>query len=102
MKIVLAFVSVLIFSIAPVFAGDGSVSERSLARMGLGGIKTLSDNEGMAIRGQVAFAFSHSSVTGGTTYTIVNKPVGQHFAISITVAVGNGLFAGGGASATSH
>lgn len=102
MKFVLAFASVLMFSIAPAFAGDGSLPQDSLARMGLGGMKKLSDRGGMAIRGQTAYAFSYSYVTGGTTYTIVNKPVGQHFAISATIAVGSGLFAGGGAVATSH
>jgi hypothetical protein len=102
MKLVFSFVLVLLLSVAPALAGDGSLPQNSLARMGLGGMKTLADRDGMAIRGQVAIAFSYSHVTGGTTYTIINKPVGQHFAISATISVGGGLFAGGGASATSH
>ena len=102
MKTLLVFVSVVTFSLAPAIAADGSVPANSLTKMGLGAMKTLSDREGTAIRGQLAIAFSHSSVTGGTSFTIVNKPIGQHFAISITGAVGNGLFAGGGAVAIAH
>jgi hypothetical protein len=102
MKLVLSFASVLILSVAPAFAGDGALPQHSLAKMGLGGMKALSDRDGMAIRGQFAFAFSSSFDSKGTSYTIVSKPVGAHFAVSATVAIGGGLFAGGGASATSH
>jgi hypothetical protein len=102
MKRALGFVTVLLFSVAPALAGDGSVSQNSLSRMGLGGMKALSDRDGLAIRGQFAIAYSSSYNSKGTTYTIINKPVGNHFAISATVSIGGGLFAGGGATATSH
>jgi hypothetical protein len=101
MRFVLAFVSVVLVMVAPAFAADGSVPQKDLARFGLGGMHTLSDKDGTAIRGQVAIAYSYSFDTKGTTYTIINNPVGSHFAISATVAVGGGLFAGGFASASS-
>jgi hypothetical protein len=102
MKFLLASLSVLFLLATPAFAGDGSLDQSSLSRMGLAGMKTLSDHDGMAIRGQFAIAYSSSFNTKGTTYTIINKPVGQHFAISATVSVGGGLFSGGFASASSH
>jgi hypothetical protein len=103
MKILLALASVVGLSVAPAFAGDGQISNRSLARMGLPGMKALSDTEGLSIRGtSIAIAGSHAFVSGGTTISIINHPVGQHFAISVTIAVGGGAFAAGGAFATAH
>jgi hypothetical protein len=102
MKFLVASFTVLFLSVAPAFAGDGSLDQSSLSRMGLAGMKTLSDHDGMAIRGQLAIAYSSSFNTKGTTYTIVNNPIGQHFAISATVSVGGGLFSGGIASASAH
>lgn len=102
MKLFLASLSVLFLSVAPAFAGDGSLDQSSLSRMGLAAMKPLSDHDGMAIRGEFAVAYSASFDTKGTSFTIINQPVGQHFAISATVAVGGGLFSGGFASASSH
>jgi hypothetical protein len=102
MKFFLASLSALFLVVTPAFAGDGSLDQSSLSRMGLAGMKTLSDHDGMAIRGQFAIAYSSSFNTKGTTYTIINNPIGQHFAISATVSVGGGLFSGGFASASSH
>jgi hypothetical protein len=103
MKFFLASLSALfVLSVAPAYAGDGSLDQSSLSRMGLAGMKTLSDHDGMAIRGQFAIAYSSSFNTKGTTYTIINNPIGQHFAISATVSVGGGLFSGGFASASSR
>jgi hypothetical protein len=103
MKILFALASVAGLSVAPAFGGDGQISSRSLAQMGLSGMKTLSDPEGMSIRGtSIAIAGSYAHVSGGTTIPIVNHPIGQHFAISITIAVSGSAFAGGGAVATAH
>src|SRR5579872_5488715 len=82
MKFFLASLTALfLLSAAPAFAGDGSLDQGSLSRMGHGGMKALSDHDGMAIRGQFAIAYSTSFNTKGTTYTIINQPVGNHFAI---------------------
>ena len=102
MKFALGFASILLFTVTAAIAGDGSLPQKSLARMGIGGMKPLSDGDGLAIRGQFAIAYSSSFDSKGTSYTIINNPIGAHFAASATVAVGGGLFAGGGASATSH
>jgi hypothetical protein len=104
MKILLALVSVVALSTASTFAGDGQISSRSLANMGLQRMTALSDTDGMAIRGTSSFAFatSNASVSGGTTVSIINHPFGQHFAISVTIAFGSGAFAASGAVATAH
>lgn len=87
---------------SPALAGDGQISNAALARLGLGGMRPMSDSQGLAVRGQFAIAGSFSYVSGGTTYTLINQPVGQHFAISATIAISSGKIAGGGAFATSH
>jgi hypothetical protein len=103
MKTLFALAAVVGLSVAPAFAGDGQISNRSLARMGLPGMKALSDTEGMSIRGtSIAVATSHAFVSGGTTIPIINHPVGTHFAISVTIAVGSGAFAVSGAVASAH
>jgi len=103
MKILFTLASVVGLSVASACAGDGQISNRSLARMGLQRMTALSDTDGMSIRGtSFAFATSSASVSGGTTIPIVNHPFGQHFAISITIAFGSGAFASSGAVATAH
>jgi hypothetical protein len=88
---------------APALAGDGLVPTRSLARMGLGGMKVVSDQEGLQVRG-MSFAFASSVAFGGTTVLSINSPVsiGNHFAFSANVVIGSGSFAGGAASASAH
>jgi hypothetical protein len=88
---------------APAMAGDGQVSARSLARMGLNGMKVVSDSDGSRIRG-LSFAFAGSAAFGGTTILSINSPfsVGNHFAFSAQVVVSSGSFAGGAASASAH
>jgi hypothetical protein len=90
-------------SAAPALAGDGHVPNSSLARMGLGGMKVVSDHEGLQVRG-TSIAFAASFAFGGTTVLSINSPVsiGNHFAFSAKVVVGSGSFAGGAASASAH
>jgi hypothetical protein len=103
MKIFLALVTVVVLSAAPVLAGDGQISKSSLSRMGLPGMTAMSDADGMAIRGtSFAIAGSFAFASGGVTIPIINHPVGSHFAISATIAIGSGTFAGGFAVATAH
>ena len=51
---------------APAFADEGQIPEATLASLGLGGMETLSDAQGMEVRGMSgnAFAMSLSMVTG--------------------------------------
>ncbi len=44
---------ILAFAAAPALAGDGRVSTRSLDRMGLGGMKVVSDQDGLQARNVV-------------------------------------------------
>jgi hypothetical protein len=93
---------VLCLMAAPALAGDGQVSSKSLSRMGLGGMKVVSDREGMEVRGtSIAITFS---VSTGFPIVSINSPfdVGHHFAFSASVGVSGGAIAGGFATASAH
>ena len=51
MKSALAMVVVMLMFAAPAFAGDGNVSQGTLSSLGLGDMQTVSDAEGMQVRG---------------------------------------------------
>jgi len=102
MKLALGLVLSTLFSIAPAFAGDGNIARRDLARMGLSGMKAMSDAQGMAIRGQ-AFAFveSFAIVPGRSPNFQINASNGSP--ISVTSFRSNGVsFAFSSASASAH
>jgi hypothetical protein len=87
---------------APVLAGDGQVSSRSLSRMGLGDMKVVPDQQGMQIRGtSIAVTFS---VLSGFPIVSINSPfdVGNHHAFSASVGVSGNTIAGGFAHASAH
>src|SRR5579872_3538389 len=71
MKKLLGAVSALALCVTPVFAGEGNVSHQSLAKMGLVGMKAMSDSDGMQLRGLSTQAGGWSSTTliavGGET-----------------------------------
>ncbi|HXY35224.1 MAG TPA: hypothetical protein VEI07_13420 [Planctomycetaceae bacterium] len=105
MKRFISAVCVLALTAAPALAGDGQVSKQSLSRMGLGGMKVVSEQEGLQVRGtSIAIATSSTTVTGGFTIISINSPIsiGSNFAFSAKVTVGSGLIAGGFASASAH
>ena len=52
MKSLYALAAIVAFSAVPAFAGEGHVSTNSLAKMGLAGMKTMNDAQGMQIRGR--------------------------------------------------
>jgi hypothetical protein len=93
---------VLGFLSAPALAGDGQVSSRSLARMGLSGMKVVSDHDGLQVRGQ--FAIATSVAFGGTTILSINSPVsvGNTSAFSAKFVATSTSFAGGAGAASSH
>ncbi len=96
------FPLVILFSLvaAPSFANDGQIPSDSLAKMGLGGLRTLSDTDGALVRGQShVFTFSAARV-GSTTRTQYRS--GSNFAYSSRIVVGGGTIAGGGAYATAQ
>jgi hypothetical protein len=51
MKSLIAFASVVALSVVPAFAAQGHVSNQSLANMGLAGMKSMADAQGMQLRG---------------------------------------------------
>jgi hypothetical protein len=122
MKTLLSVAALVVFAVAPAMAGDGRVPQQSLAKMGLSGMQTMSDSQGMAVRGQSAYAsgtsfaiqfggggaagsINTSSASGGTSASQNNFSVaGQtyivgvgYFSASVTHVIG----AGGAASAHS-
>lgn len=66
MKKLLSLALILSLSASPLFAAEGRVSHRSLANMGLQGMKTMSDQDGAKIRGGAAI----DPVAGQVAYDI--------------------------------
>jgi hypothetical protein len=66
MKTLLSIASVLVLSAAPALAGQGHVSSQSLAKMGLSGMQTMSDAQGMSIRG------TSIAVVSGSSHAFIN------------------------------
>jgi hypothetical protein len=73
MKSLIALASVAMLAV-PAFAGEGHVSNQSLAKMGLSGMKAMADSQGAQIRGlssiAVASGSGYSSISGvgGTSH----------------------------------
>ena len=55
MRNVLALAAVAVLFAAPAFAGDGNVSQGTLSSLGLGDLQTVSDAEGMQVRGKYSW-----------------------------------------------
>jgi hypothetical protein len=51
MKTVLTFAAIVCLSALPAYSADGQVSKSTLAHLGLAGLTTLSDAQGLEIRG---------------------------------------------------
>jgi len=78
-------------SAAPALAGDGQVSHKSLAKMGLSGMQTMSDSQGQQIRG-----LSVAVAAGGSIATIHGEggsatSVNGYFAAGHHSASGNNV-----------
>ncbi|HEV8069487.1 MAG TPA: hypothetical protein VGP76_17230 [Planctomycetaceae bacterium] len=91
MKTLLSIASVLVLSAAPALAGDGQVSHKSLAKMGLSGMQTMSDSQGQQIRG-----LSVAVAAGGSIATIHGEggsatSVNGYFAAGHHSASGNNV-----------
>jgi hypothetical protein len=66
MKSLIALASVAMLAV-PAFAGEGHVSNQSLAKMGLTGMKAMADSQGAQIRGlsvAVAGGIGYSTISG--------------------------------------
>ena len=53
-SVVAALVVLLVVAAAPVFAEDGNVPQATLSSLGLGGMETMSDTQGMEVRGMAS------------------------------------------------
>jgi hypothetical protein len=96
MKILFGAVSVIALGLSPVVAGEGNLSNQSLARMGLAGMKSLSDAQGMQLRGLAAQAGGWSSTTlvavnGATSSTNYAYAGDQHSASTANLSVSGAL-----------
>jgi hypothetical protein len=83
MKIVLCMASLVAFAVTPAFAGEGHVSNRSLSNMGLAGMKTLSDSQGMQVRGLSI------AIAGGGSFASINGVGGSAGTINFYLAAGH-------------
>ncbi len=102
MKTLLFFAALFGFSAAPAFAGDGQISKSGLSHMGLAGMKAMSDDAGMSIRGtSFVIVGSFTFVTGKPPAISVKTSSGAT-RTAFTLVVNGGLAAGGFASASAH
>ena len=62
MKSLYALAAIVALCAAPAFAGEGHVSSKSLANMGLTGLKTMDDAQGMTVRGLSIAVVSGQSI----------------------------------------
>ena len=82
MKTLLGIASVIAFSVSPALAGEGRVSDQSLAKMGLSGMKAMSDSQGMHVRGLSV------AVAGGGSIAYINGVGGSAGSINYYYASG--------------
>jgi hypothetical protein len=88
MRTFAAVVAVLALVAAPALAGDGNVPRGTLSAMGLSGLKTLSDAQGLKVRGMGA-----SATVNGSSFAIMfdlANPPSFAFAQSDYTATGFG------------
>jgi hypothetical protein len=64
MKTLIAFAFVLALSSVSALAADGKVSHSSLSKMGLSGMRQMTDREGSSIRGQAAVLYPPQPIIG--------------------------------------
>ncbi len=102
MKRLLALAAVFAIVAGTAIAGDGQVPHRDLAKMGLSGMTTLSDAQGMQVRGTFVIATSSTNVPGGVNIVNFHFSNGTTFAISAKVTIGGGVIAGGFSTASAH
>jgi hypothetical protein len=81
MKSALALAVVLVLFAAPALAGDGNVSQGTLSSLGLGDMQTVSDAEGMQVRGMSSSAWA----TGSSVFSafLFDPFSGANFSFSV-------------------
>jgi hypothetical protein len=92
MKYALALVAVFVLVASPAFAGDGNVSPATLKTLGLGGMKVVSDVEGMKVRGMSSNAAgAGASFAGAVAIDGLNFAVAADAQIAASSAENAGL-----------
>jgi hypothetical protein len=82
MKTLLSIAAVVVLAASSAMAGDGRVSQQSLAKMGLSSMQQMSDSQGMHVRGQFAIA-------SGTSFAIQFGGGGAAGSVNTSTGVGN-------------
>jgi hypothetical protein len=96
MRHVIAVLALVALFAVPAMAYDGNVSKAALEKMGLSGMKTMSDADGALIRGSgFAVAFGFSYATGGLPSGYLRTSPPYPIAAGVNLSVGSGSFAGG-------
>jgi hypothetical protein len=83
MKTLLSIASVVVLAAAPAFAGDGQVSQKSLTKMGLSGMQTMTDSQGQQIRGLSI------AVASGGSIAFLGVPGGGAASVNTYFAAGS-------------
>ena len=91
MKVLLGLAAVVAFSAASAMAGDGRLSDPSLAKMGLAGMHSMSDAQGLHIRGM-------SVIVGGGSTASINGVGGHASSTNFYLAAGRHSASGDNAS----
>jgi hypothetical protein len=106
MKTLLAIASAcFLVSAATAFAADGRIPTHSLNNMGLAGMRLMSDDEGLSVRGtgSTVGGFSVANVAGASGYSTFYGSGGKSASgYSATIAVNNFSFAVGAGAARAH
>lgn len=96
---VLALVALVALAAAPALAGDGQVSGKQLAALGLSGMKSMSDTQGMTVRGQSSNAKSSGS---SLVFGVLIDPHTGSFVSGSTVNFSKGTAENAGLNALSN
>jgi hypothetical protein len=109
MKTLLALTSLVLISAGSAVAGEGQVADQTLAKMGLGGMKVMTDAQGTEVRGMAfvkttGWSAAHNrNAETYNEYTAVGHKVAKGSSYSVVGTVSNRGFkvsgAIGGASA---
>jgi hypothetical protein len=91
MKVLLGLAAFVAFSATSALAGEGRVSDQSLAKMGLANMKTMSDSQGLRIRGL-------SVIVGGGSYATIHGVGGSAGSVNFYLATGKHSAQGNNAS----
>ena len=81
MKMLFATAALVALSAASAVAADGRVSDHSLARMGLSGMKIMSDVDGNSIRGT-----SYAEISGGSGAHLLGAGAGSQFSANTSTS----------------